>query len=499
LAVFGIMLVIFLFAIDATIVATAMPTVVSQLGDLELYSWVFSIYMLTSALATPLFGKLSDLYSRRFLMLFGIGTFLIGSALCGAAESMFQLVVFRAIQGLGGGAIYALAFIIVGVVFPVEKRGQMQGLISSVWGIAAILGPVGGGIIAEYWSWPWIFWINLPLGVGAAVLIFRGFHESKTHTGQRPLDLRGAIVLLCALFLLFQSLFISADRISLLSPDLLTMVLATLVLLGVFVWLETKSQEPLLPVGLFRIGAFTFPTLLSLLAAMGIFGIIGYVPLYVQGALGKTAAVAGMSLLPVSVGWTAGSLFAGWIMNGWGYRKVCMAGMLVMLSGYVLLLTLQTSSDLTTLITAVSAIGVGMGTVNVTALVAAQGGVPFQHLGVATSTVMLFRTFGGALVLSIMGSVLLRSMNTSLSNLAESAATSLPDAIQQKLMNPQSLLEPATRALIPDRLLPVLTESLVDALWWAFLVGLTAVAIGLGLSFFIRDRDAGSETDDKSR
>lgn len=489
-AVLGIMLVIFLFAIDATIVASAMPTVVSRLGDLELYSWVFSIYMLTSALATPLFGKLSDLYSRRFLMLLGIAVFLAGSALCGAATSMFQLVLFRAIQGIGGGAIYALAFIIVGVVFPAEKRGQMQGRISSVWGIAAILGPVGGGIIAEYWSWPWIFWINLPLGAGAAVLIFRGFHEERTQARQRPLDLAGAIVLSLALFLLFQSLFISADRIELMSPDLVAMVVACGALFLLFTWIETRAEEPIVPMELFRIGAFTAPTLLSLLAAMGIFGVIGYVPLYVQGALGRTAAVAGLSLLPVSIGWTAGSLFAGRVMNGWGHRNVCAAGMSSMLLGYVLLLTAQTASYFTPVIVSASAIGLGMGMVNVTALVAAQASVPFHHLGVATSTLMLFRTLGGALVLSIMGSVLLRAMNASLAALAEGATASLPEAVVEKLMNPQSLLEPSTRALIPSRLLPALTDALINALWWAFVVGLAAVIVGLALCYFIRTRSS---------
>jgi len=486
------MLVIFLFAIDATIVSSAMPTVVSHLGDLELYSWVFSVYMLTSALATPLFGKLSDLYSRRSLMLFGIGTFVLGSALCGAATSMLQLIIFRAVQGIGGGAIYALAFIIVGVVFPVDRRAQMQGLISSVWGIAAILGPVGGGLMAEYWSWRWIFWINLPLGVVAAWLIVSGFKDSAAENREQSLDLLGAVVLLIALFLLFEGLLLSADRITLLSPDLLALFASSLVGLVLFVWIEARASEPLLPPELFRISNFTRPTLLSLLAAMGIFGVIGYVPLYVQGVLGRSAAVAGLTLLPVSVGWTAGSLIAGRFMNAWGYRNVCSVGMTSMLAGYGFLLTLQPTSGLSPIMLAVSAIGTGMGMVNVTALVAAQAAVSFNHLGVATSTLMLFRTFGGALALSIMGSVLLRGMNSGLSALGADVKATMPDDVAQRLMNPQNLLEPSTRALVPDHLLPMLTESLVSALWWAFLVGLMAVAAGLVLSIFIQATTDGS-------
>ena len=157
------MLVIFLFAIDATIVSTSMPTIVARLGGLELYSWVFSIYMLTSALTTPLFGKLADLFSHRRLMLIGIGIFVLGSTLCGAAQSMEMLVLFRAIQGLGGGAIYALAFIVVGVLFPPEQRAKMQGIISSIWGISSILGPLAGGLIVEHTSWRWVFFVNLQI------------------------------------------------------------------------------------------------------------------------------------------------------------------------------------------------------------------------------------------------------------------------------------------------------------------------------------------------
>src|SRR5688500_8325552 len=198
-AVAGVMLVILLFAIDATIVATSMPTIVSQLGGLELYSWVFSIYMLTSALTTPIFGKLADLFSRRRLMLIGIGIFLVGSILCGAAQSMEAMVLFRAIQGLGGGAIYALSFIVVGVLYAAEMRAKMQGIITGIWGLASILGPLAGGIIVENWNWRWIFFVNLPLVAIATVLIVVGLKEEKRETQTPKLDLWGAATLLSGL------------------------------------------------------------------------------------------------------------------------------------------------------------------------------------------------------------------------------------------------------------------------------------------------------------
>ena len=206
MAVTGVMLVIFLFAIDATIVSTSMPTIVARLGGLELYSWVFSIYMLTSALTTPLFGKLSDLISRRRLMLIGIGIFVLGSTLCGAARSMEMMVLFRAVQGLGGGAIYALSFIIVGILFAPEKRAKMQGIISSIWGIASILGPLAGGIIVEHWSWRWIFFVNLPITAVASALIVFGMKEDKVNKRTPELDIKGAVTLLFGLLLLFYAL-----------------------------------------------------------------------------------------------------------------------------------------------------------------------------------------------------------------------------------------------------------------------------------------------------
>ena len=193
LAVAGVMLVIFLFAIDATIVSTSMPTIVARLGGLELYSWVFSIYMLTSALTTPLFGKLADLFSHRRLMLIGIGIFVLGSTLCGAAQSMEMLVLFRAIQGLGGGAIYALAFIVVGVLFPPEQRAKMQGIISSIWGISSILGPLAGGLIVEYTSWRWVFFVNLPITAIAIGLIIVGLKEEKVERHTPKFDLLGGL------------------------------------------------------------------------------------------------------------------------------------------------------------------------------------------------------------------------------------------------------------------------------------------------------------------
>jgi EmrB/QacA subfamily drug resistance transporter len=482
LAVAGVMLVILLFAIDATIVSTAMPTIVAKLGGLELYSWVFSIYMLTSALTTPLFGKLSDLYSRRRLMLIGIGIFVVGSTLCGAAQSMEALVLFRAVQGLGGGAIYALSFIIVGVLFPPEERAKMQGIISGIWGVASVLGPLAGGIIVEHWHWRWAFFVNLPITAIAIALIVVGLKESGHERRAHKLDVAGILTLFAALLLVFYALSHSAHSQQPLDSTLIGLLVAALIFLVGFYFIERRAAEPVIPLDLFHLNLFKTSSAVATLAAMGVFGAISYLPLYLQGVSGLTASRAGMVLLFLSMAWTAGSLIAGQAMNRVGYRAVAATGMLCMAIGYSFFVAFQ--SDLTVFWVIVSStlIGIGMGLANLTTLVAVQNSVSHQRIGVATSTVMLFRTFGGAFAVSLMGTVLLHRMQR---GLGELSASGLSTNLLDKLAHPQNLLEPATRAQIPPDILPKLIAILSDALWYAFLVAFLLMVFAVVLSYFM--------------
>lgn len=484
LAVTGVMLVIFLFAIDATIVATSMPTIVAKLGGLELYSWVFSIYMLASALATPIFGKLADLFSRRRLMLIGIGIFLAGSLLCGAAQSMEAMVLFRAVQGIGGGAIYALSFIVVGILYAPEKRARMQGIISGIWGLASILGPLAGAIIVEAWNWRWIFFVNLPLVAIASALIISGLKEEQRQTRTIKLDLWGATTLLAGLLLLFYALAQSAHTYDPLNAEMLTMIVMGLVILAVFVVIERRAEEPIMPIDLFHVRLFRTSTAVATLCSMGVFGAISYIPLYLQGVHGTAASGAGMVLLFLSLGWTAGSLLAGRWVNSMGYRVVAVAGMALLAVGYALLMAPHISAGIVGVIASAIAIGVGMGLANLTTLVAAQTGVSAHRIGVATSTIMLFRTFGGAFAVSLMGTVMLNRMQGGLGRL-QSGNTAIADDLWQKLANPQNLLEPATRSQVPADLLPHLIALLGDAIWYGFVTAFILMILGLIVSFFI--------------
>ena len=476
------MLVIFLFAIDATIVSTAMPTIVAKLGGLELYSWVFSVYMLTSALTTPIFGKLADLFSRRRLMLVGVAIFVLGSTLCGAAQSMEALILFRAIQGLGGGAIYALSFIVVGILFAPEERAKMQGIISGIWGVAAILGPLAGGLIVEHWDWRWAFFVNLPVAALASALIVVGLKEAEREWRVHKLDFAGTLTLLSSLLLLFYALSHSAHSRQPLNAELAGMIALAGVFLAVFYFVERRADEPIIPLDLFRLSLFRTSAAVATLAAMGVFGAISYLPLYLQGVAGLTASRAGMILLFLSVAWTAGSLIAGQLLNRVGYRASAATGMFLLAAGYGLFVVFK--SDLNVFWVAVSGtlIGTGMGMANLTTLVAVQNSVSAQRIGVATSTIMLFRTFGGAFAVSLMGTVLLNQMQSGLGRLSQSG---LSAALLDKLAHPQNLLEPATRLQISPELLPRLITILGDAIWYAFATGFALMIIGVACSLLM--------------
>ncbi len=369
------MLVIFLFAIDGTVVSAAMPTIVGKLGGLELYSWVFSAYMLTSALSTPLFGNLSDLYGRRRLMLIGIGLFTLGSALCGAAQTIEQLIVFRAIQGIGGGAIYALSFILIGFLYPPKERARMLALISGVWGIASILGPLAGGVITQYWNWRWIFFINLPICLAAALLI--GFGVSEIQAERRPrLDLKGAATLSIGLSLLFYASEEGRKNSFALDWPLAVLLVSAAGALALLYRIEQRAEEPILPPALFRLRLFNICAGLAWLSSMGMFGVIGYLPLYVQGVLDGGASQASLTLVLASLGWTAGSFVAGPGMNRFGYRAVAVAGMVPMALGYGAFVGAGYQLGLFAVLAVGAVIGVGMGIVSVTSMVAAQNGAP---------------------------------------------------------------------------------------------------------------------------
>lgn len=410
LALAGVMLAIFLAAMESTVVATAMPRVVASLGGLEIYSWVFSGFLLTSTVTMPLWGRLSDLYGRRPVFLLGLVLFLVGSALSGAAQDMTQLIIFRMLQGLGAGALMPIGMTVVGELFGLERRAKMQGYISGVWGVASLLGPLIGGLLTDHASWRWVFYINLPFGVIAMTLLAKALDGARA--ARRPvIDGVGLALFTAGVSALLVGV-LKAGRVGEWTGlDVLGPLALAAVALPAFAVVERRVPEPIVPLRLFGNRVVLAAVATGFLAGMAMFGAISFVPLFLQAVSGMSATAAGVVLIPFVLGWVVMSVTSARLVLRIGYRVVVVSGM-VCLTGAFLLLS-RWSPGLTTGIAARDALlgGVGMGLTMVPMLIAVQSAVARSDLGAATSMVQFFRTVGGAIGLAVMGAVMAWRLN----------------------------------------------------------------------------------------
>ncbi len=327
---------LFLAAIEQTVVATAMPTVVSSLGGLNIYSWVFSSYLLTFTISVPLWGRLSDMYGRRRFYLIAIGLFLLGSALAGQSRSMTFLIISRAIQGLGGGGVFPIGLTIVGEIFSLEQRARMQGLFSGVWGFASIIGPLAGGLITDFLSWRWVFYINIPFGFAAVALIHFNLIEPAREGKRHAFDFGGVATLSASLTCFLVALIQVGKTGTFTEPNLLVLFALAAIFLIAFLIIERRAQEPLLPISLFSDRVFCVSSGVGFLAGMGMFGSISFIPLFIQGVLFGSATRAGSALTPLMLGWVLFSILSGRILLlKFGYRPAVIAGMLLFTFGFL--------------------------------------------------------------------------------------------------------------------------------------------------------------------
>lgn len=397
----------FLAALEATVIGTAMPTVIATLGGLDHYSWVFSAYLLTSTVTVPLWGKLSDLYGRKLFYQIGVGLFVLGSTLSGLSESMPQLIAFRALQGLGAGALVPLAMTIVADIFTLEQRARMQGLFSGVWGISSIIGPLIGGFITDHWSWRWVFFINLPVGIVSAIIIgvaFPGHREA----GKPAIDYAGAATLTGSMSLLMLALVQTDVLPPALGRPLLLAVAA--VLFAIFVAVERRAKEPLIPLQLFRNRVVAIGVLVGFLAGVGMFGALSFVPLFAQGVRGATATEAGSLLMPLMLSWVIMSIVGGRLLLHVGYRRMVVAGTILLTGSFFMFATFGRSTEMWKLVLDLSALGSGLGLTMLTLLMAIQHSVPRAQLGTATSLNQFSRAIGGAIGVAVMGVILAAGM-----------------------------------------------------------------------------------------
>jgi EmrB/QacA subfamily drug resistance transporter len=464
----------FLAALDSTVVGTAMPTIIGELGGLSLYPWVFASYLLAATVTGPIFGKLSDTYGRKPVYLAGIFLFLAGSVLAGTSQTMTGLIAFRTLQGLGAGAVQPIAITIVGDIFELETRARVQGLFGAVWGISAVLGPAAGGLITYYVSWRWVFYVNLPFGLVAAALLAATLSESSLQRGSsgRRVDYLGISLLTGGLVAVLLALLGGGSGgAPSLSASTLALFFGGTAALALFVAVETRVENPVVPLGLFRDRIFAVAVFGNLALGGVLFGVSVYVPLFVQGSLSGTALTAGAVVAPVSIGWPIASFIGGRMLLVTGYRTTLLLGSAILTVGGGLCVPMGEGTPLWYVVVAVFVIGLGLGFTSTSYLVSVQNAVPWNRRGSATSSIVFFRTVGGSVAVAVMGALLNVSLDARYENAVERASGG--DAnLTNLLADPNSLLQPALREQISAVSYAELAGTLAAALsptFWAIL------------------------------
>jgi EmrB/QacA subfamily drug resistance transporter len=430
----SIMLSVGLVAIDSTILATAVPSIVNDLGGFAQFPWLFSIYLLAQAVSVPIYGKLSDLFGRKPVILFGIAMFLVGSVLCGFAWSMGALIAARAIQGLGAGAVQPTSMTMVGDLYTVSERARVQGYVASVWAISAVVGPTLGGVFSDYLSWRWIFFVNIPLGGIAAWMLIRRFHETVEKKPHR-IDFAGAALLAVGTSLVILGLLEGGILWGWGSLTSVAILAGGALLLVAFGLVERRAAEPILPGWVFRQRILNSTNVGSLAIGVVVIGLTSYVPLYVQGVLGTSALVAGFALAALTVGWPLSASVAGRIYLRIGFRSTALIGSFIGVIGTALLLLFSAESTVWQVGATCFVIGLGMGMVASPTLVAAQSTVDWQSRGVVTGTNMFARSMGSALGIAVFGAIANASLSTKLNGHSTGTASSVPAAALMPAMH----------------------------------------------------------------
>jgi EmrB/QacA subfamily drug resistance transporter len=414
----SVMLATFMGAIEATIVSTAMPEIVGELGGFSMYSWVFSAYLLMNAVTVLIYGKLADLYGRKPILIFGISIFLIGSILCGLATSMEMLIVYRLIQGLGAGAVTPVATTIIGDIYTKEERAQIQGYLSSVWGISAVSGPAIGGLLVEYVSWRYVFWINLPLGILAILGIMTFLHE-KIEKKKHVIDYKGAVLLTIAVSSLMILLVEGGVNIAWASPLAVGLGLTCLLTFSMFIYIETKAVEPMMPFSVWREKSILIANLTSLTTGIILIGISSFLPAFVQGVMERPPIVAGFTLTAMSIGWPIASTLSGKLLLTIGFRTTSLIGGGTLILGSILFATLSPGAGPLWAALGSFMIGIGMGLTTTAFIVSIQSTVSWEQRGVATASNSFMRNLGNTIGAALLGGVLNSTLKANLSGHSE--------------------------------------------------------------------------------
>lgn len=496
------MLGMLLSSLDQTIVGTALPRVIAELGGLQHYAWVATSYLLAATVTVPIWGKLSDMYGRRPFFMIGMIVFMAGSALSGLSQDMTQLILFRGIQGLGAGAMMPLVMAIIGDIFPPDQRAKWQGLIMAVFGLSTIVGPTAGGWITDSWGWRWVFYVNMP--VGALALLTAGVTlPGGGGQGEQRIDYVGAAALVAATVPLLLALSWGGTEYPWLSPEIGGLFALAVVMTITFFLVEQRAPQPIISPSLFKNDVFAISVLASFLASAGMFGAITYLPLFVQGVIGESAAASGAVLTPMMLGFMISSIGGGQIMARTGrYKKLAVSGFAVAAIGTFLLSRMDAGATTPLVMRNMVVAGLGMGVMMSLFTIVVQNAFSFDQLGQVTATLQFFRSIGGTIGVAVLGTVMSNRFHSALTqNMPASLASAVPADRLAALQNPQVLLAPQTAAemqrsfaamgpegqALLDQLLHAIRASLATAITDLFLVSAGAMALAFVVTLFLRE------------
>lgn len=501
----GVMLAMFLASLDQTIVGTAMPRIISDLGGFTHYTWVTIAYMITSTVAVPITGKLIDMYGRKTLYIIGIGIFVLGSLLSGLSQTMMQIIIFRGFQGIGAGIMMAIAFTVIGDLFPPGERGKYQGIISATFGLASIIGPILGGFLTDSLSWHWVFFINIPLGIMIIVLFILFFPNLRPQNSKHRVDYEGVTTLILTVVPAMLALSWGGVDYPWLSAQIIGMFAFSIIMGVVFVLIEQRSKNPVIPLSLFKNRIVSISEVVVFFTAIGMFGTIIFVPLFFQGVLGVSATTSGSFLTPMMLGMVAGSFASGQVLSRTGghYRTQGAVGLSIMTVGMLLLSRMTVETSYAWAVVNIIITGFGLGITMPIYVIAVQNAVPYEILGVATSSTAFFRSLGGSVGLAVFGSVVNNQFAANFTGGLPPLVKAMipPERLEFLVHNPQALVSVEAQVQLKgmfsmfgyqgtalfDQVMQMLRQALNSALTEVFLVGACILVVAFITNFFIKE------------
>ncbi|MGD6794969.1 MDR family MFS transporter [Metabacillus indicus] len=511
----AIIAAMFFAAVNQTIVGNALPKIISELGGLDYYSWVFTIYMLTSAITTILVGKLSDMYGRKPFIIIGIIIFSIGAFLAGTSTDIIQLISYRGIQGFGAGMIMSTAFTAVGDLFAPRERGKWQGAMSAVFGVSSVFGPTLGGYIVDNLEWKWVFWVFLPLGIVALVLIWKLFPSTEKKPGQK-VDYLGSLFLSSAIVAALLAFSWAGTKYDWGSPQILSLFAAAALSVIIFILVERKAVSPILPLDLFKNSIFTISNIIGFVIGVSMFGGVMYVPYFIQGVLGYSATHSSFLTMSMTLGLVFASALGGQIISKTGkYKLQAIIGLCISAAGLYLLSTMTVDTPQYLLVFYLTLVGFGIGIGMTVFTLTVQNAVEQKLLGVATASSQLFRSVGGTVGVAIMGTLLNSRMQDKMASMSSAGDTNQMAASPElagkleSLQNPQLLLDheklDGLKNTLPPEAVPFfenvirqLQDSLSYALSGVFIFVTITMALAILLTFFIKEIPLRSAKDQPS-